>query len=83
MSLLENSAKWRKKIFNIIIWEEFYKKSTFHLTMHSYVAFVEECYHAQFLSFSSQEQLFCGQTTLTSTALLDMAVGISFRKSKK
>ena len=51
--------------------------------MHSYVAFVEECYHAQFLSFSSQEQLFCGQTTLTSTALLDMAVGISFRKSKK
>ena len=30
-----------------------------------------------------KKQLFCGQTTLTSRALLDKAVGISFQKSKK
>lgn len=30
-----------------------------------------------------KKQLFCGPITLTSKALLDMAVGISFRKSKK
>ena len=54
MSLLENSAKWRKKIFNIIL-RRILEKSSFHLSMHSYVAFVEACYHVQFLVFSSQE----------------------------
>ena len=36
--------------FLIYLWR-ILQKSTFHLSMHSYVAFVEECYHAQFLSF--------------------------------
>ena len=72
-----------KEIFNMFV--KNFTKSTFHLSMHSYVALIcgSMLLCAVFEFLVHKKLLFCGQTTLTSRALLDVAVGISFQKSKE
>ena len=68
-----------KRKFLIYLWR-ILQKSTFHLSMHSYWSMLS-CAVFEFLVH--KKQLFCWQTTLTSRALLDMVVGISFRKKQE